>query len=74
MISVITEQDEIQMQKIETALENFEFKAFYQPQYDSVTGRLVSAEALARWIKPDGTIIPPNKFIPIAEKAKLIDG
>ncbi len=72
MISVITEQDEIQMQKIETALENFEFKAFYQPQYDSVTGRLVSAEALARWIKPDGTIIPPNKFIPIAEKTNLI--
>lgn len=72
MTSVITEQDEIQMQKIETALENFEFKAFYQPQYDSVTGRLVSAEALARWIKPDGTIIPPNEFIPIAEKTNLI--
>lgn len=72
MTSVLTEQDKLSMLKIEEALENCEFKAFYQPQYDSVTGRLVSAEALARWIKPDGKLVPPAEFIPVAEKTDLI--
>lgn len=72
MTSVLTEQDKLLISKIENALENCEFKAFYQPQYDSVTGRLVSAEALARWIKPDGTLVPPMEFIPVAEKTDLI--
>ncbi|MCM1133353.1 MAG: EAL domain-containing protein [Ruminococcus flavefaciens] len=60
------------MIKIEKALENCEFQAFYQPQYNSVTGKLVSAEALARWVRPDGTLVPPVEFIPIAEKTDLI--
>ncbi len=72
MTSVLTEQDKLLMIQIEEALENCEFKAFYQPQYDSVTGRLVSAEALARWIKSDGKLVPPNDFIPVAEKTNLI--
>lgn len=72
MTSVLTEQDKTSMVLIEKALEEHEFKAFYQPQYDSVTGRLMSAEALVRWIKPDGTIVPPVEFIPLAEKTDLI--
>lgn len=58
--------------KIEKALENNEFKPFYQPQYDATTGKLVSAEALARWITPDGNIVSPAEFIPFAEKTDLI--
>lgn len=72
MIPILTEQDKLSMIKIEKALENCEFKAFYQPQYDAVTGRLVSAEALARWITPDGKLVPPVEFIPVAEKTDLI--
>lgn len=72
MMSVITEQDKLLIAEIEKALENCEFKAFYQPQYDAVTSRLVSAEALARWIKPDGKLVPPVNFIPVAEKTDLI--
>lgn len=72
MIPILTDQDITLMKKIEQALENNEFKAFYQPQYDSVTGKLVSAEALARWVTSDGNVVSPAEFIPCAEKTDLI--
>lgn len=72
MTALITDNDTALMKKIEEALENHEFKAFYQPQYDAVTSKLVSAEALARWIKPDGSRVPPDQFIPCAEKTDLV--
>ena len=55
-----------------TALEKEEFVVFYQPKYDTVSKELVGAEALVRWKKPDGTYIPPYKFIPTAEKNGFI--
>ena len=45
---------------------------YYQPKIDLNTGRLTGMEALIRWVKPDGTIIPPGNFIPIAESSMLI--
>lgn len=72
MTPILTDEDISLMKEIETALENREFKAYYQPQYDAVTNRLASAEALARWIKPDGSVVPPDQFIPCAEKNDLI--
>lgn len=59
--------------ELSAAMENGEIQVYYQPQYDSVTGKLKSAEALARWIKPDGTMIMPCDFIPPAEKTGLIN-
>ncbi len=49
------------------AIENEEFKVFYQPKIDIETGELAGAEALCRWFK-DGKIIPPMEFIPILEQ------
>lgn len=72
MTSSLTENEIALSKKIEKALADGEFKAFYQPQYNAVTGKLVSAEALARWIRPDGTIVSPAEFIPCAEKSDLI--
>ncbi|MCM1507753.1 MAG: EAL domain-containing protein [Ruminococcus flavefaciens] len=54
------------------AIENDELQAFYQPQYDAITSKIKSAEALVRWIKNDGTVIPPFAFIPQAEETDLI--
>ncbi len=54
------------------ALENNEFKVFYQPQVNTQTGEVVGAEALVRWIRPDGEMISPGKFIPIFEQNGFI--
>ncbi|MCY6369181.1 EAL domain-containing protein [Clostridium ganghwense] len=54
------------------ALKNDEFKVYYQPKIDISTGNISGVEALVRWIKRDGKIIPPNKFINFAEERGLI--
>ena len=54
------------------AIENNELALFYQPKIDLSTGRIMGVEALIRWIKPDGTVITPNVFVPVAESTRLI--
>ncbi len=59
--------------KLRRALEREEFIAYFQPQVDLNTGQIIGAEALARWISPDDGMVPPGKFIPVAEEYGLID-
>lgn len=54
------------------ALENREFVVFYQPKIDSATRKIVGAEALIRWQKPDGTMLYPDSFVPIFERTGTI--
>ncbi|MEM8837577.1 MAG: bifunctional diguanylate cyclase/phosphodiesterase [Pseudomonadota bacterium] len=54
------------------AIEACEFEPFAQPQVDARTGALVGVEVLARWVRPDGTIIPPNGFMDTATETGLI--
>ncbi len=54
------------------AIENGEIVPFFQPTIDIRNGKLVGAEVLARWRKPDGTMISPANFIPLAESSGLI--
>jgi diguanylate cyclase (GGDEF)-like protein len=61
------------MSGIRSALTKEEFRLYYQPQYDLKTGRIVGAEALIRWWHPGFGLIPPSKFIPIAERSGLIN-
>ena len=58
--------------EIERALIADEFVPYYQPIVDIKTGRLLGAEVLARWRKPDGTIVAPGAFIPLVESSGLI--
>ncbi len=54
------------------ALANNELELFFQPQFAVNGRRLVGAEALVRWRQPDGTLIMPGQFIPVAEDTGLI--
>lgn len=54
------------------ALDNNEFKVFYQPKVCIATGKIAGAEALVRWIRPDGRVIPPSMFVPIFEENGFI--
>ncbi|MDX8357114.1 putative bifunctional diguanylate cyclase/phosphodiesterase [Sphingopyxis terrae] len=49
-----------------------EFIPFFEPQVDIATGRLVGFEMLMRWDSPEYGMIPPERFIPIAEESGLI--
>jgi diguanylate cyclase (GGDEF)-like protein/PAS domain S-box-containing protein len=54
------------------ALEREEFVVAYQPILEVSSGAVREAEALLRWTRPDGTVVSPAEFIPIAEETGLI--
>lgn len=54
------------------ALDRDEFFLVYQPQMDLATESIIGFEALIRWRHPELGLIPPDKFIPIAENIGLI--
>ena len=54
------------------ALEKGHIKVYYQPVVRTLTGRLCSVEALARWEEPRKGVLTPGRFIPVLEKNRLI--
>ena len=54
------------------ALEKQELSLVYQPQMDILTGNIIGLEALLRWENPELGVIPPEKFIRVAENTGLI--
>ena len=58
--------------RLHSALDKNEFLLHYQPQIDSSSEQIIGAEALIRWLNPEVGLVPPNKFIPLAEQSGLI--
>lgn len=60
------------MRELRYAIEREEFLLHYQPKIDLRTKRVIGAEALVRWQHPLAGLIPPDQFIPLAERSGLI--
>ncbi len=59
--------------ELREALLHDQFQVHYQPLVDAQTHEVVAVESLVRWERPDGKIVGPNIFIPIAEESGLIN-
>lgn len=58
--------------RLRKAITQNELRVFFQPQIDIVSDRIIGGEALVRWQDPNEGLIPPGRFIPIAEETNLI--
>ena len=73
-----SEEDKIQLidmkmyRSLRKAIKQEEILVYYQPQVDARSSKLIGVEALARWFNEDNGFIPPDIFIPLAEKTGLI--
>ncbi|MFA9439706.1 EAL domain-containing protein [Uliginosibacterium sp. sgz301328] len=57
---------------LRNALGTGHLRAWFQPKVDLARGRVEGVEALARWLHPDGSVIPPSYFVPLAERSGLM--
>ncbi|WP_213881274.1 bifunctional diguanylate cyclase/phosphodiesterase [Pseudomonas sp. dw_358] len=59
-------------QDVRKALENHEFLLHYQPKVVAPDGPMIGVEALLRWQSPEHGLVPPDRFLPMAERTGLI--
>lgn len=57
---------------LSTAIQKGEFIVYYQPKIETTTLKVIGAEALVRWQKPDGKFVYPDEFIPLIERSGQI--
>lgn len=77
LLAEIAEQTYTLAADLRRALETDQLEVHYQPIVDMDTGRIVSMEALTRWAHPDHGMIPPPRFVAVAEQtgqAGALDG
>jgi diguanylate cyclase (GGDEF)-like protein len=72
MHTEIIERLELEVE-LKGAIERGELVLFYQPIFNLRTGAIVGLEALVRWRHPTRGLIPPGRFIPLAERSGTID-
>lgn len=56
-----------QLNVVEDAFSRNEFCLYYQPKVDMVSGQVIGAEALIRWLHPERGVVPPMEFLPVIE-------
>jgi diguanylate cyclase (GGDEF)-like protein/PAS domain S-box-containing protein len=67
------QRERLQLQTtLREAVRNQAIEVFYQPRISIATGKVIGAEALARWRQADGSLLSPQNFIPIAEDSGII--
>jgi diguanylate cyclase (GGDEF)-like protein len=59
--------------ELRQALENGEIITWFQPQLSLQSGKVAGVEALARWQRPDGSILQPADFVPLSEEMGISD-
>ena len=66
------EKEQQMLHDVKVGLENKEFTFYLQPKCNSITGAIVSMEALSRWISPSRGFVSPGEFIPFLENNGMI--
>jgi len=65
--------DRLQIEnQLREAIREQQFMLYYQPKIDIRTEKIIGYETLLRWLRPDNTMVPPLRFIPVAESTGLI--
>ena len=59
--------------ELRLAIDSGQIKPHFQPQICLKTGKVAGVEALARWTRPDGTVVSPNDFVPLSEEMGISD-
>ncbi|MFN3659194.1 MAG: EAL domain-containing protein [Pseudolabrys sp.] len=72
LLTVSRRPDDNPIAELKRALAAGELVPYYQPIVDIRSGQLRGAEVLVRWRKPDGSLVLPGAFIPLAESSGLI--
>jgi len=62
---------EFSVPELTEALASGQILAWFQPQVDFASGKVIGAESLARWERPDGSVVRPSQFVPILEREGL---
>lgn len=58
--------------QLREAIRDHQFLLYYQPKIDIRDNSVIGYETLLRWLRPDNTLVPPLRFIPVAESTGLI--
>jgi c-di-GMP phosphodiesterase len=72
LVLIRTRRVEGPLAELDRALANEQFRPYYQPTFHLKSGVILGCEALARWIRDDGSVVPPMNFIPLAESSGRI--